>query len=306
MTVRKNRSNQGTEVTKRANLLQPFGYPGGKTRFCAEIAGLLDYDNTAVYVEAFGGGYAVGLHKVPHDTEIYIEKSVSLCCFWQCMSDKSAAIELMEKLYATDYDQMAFEHFHNAIDEAEARGRRLTDLPDGEVLDLAAACFITITTSRDNAGLRYHDGRQIKHAAYLKAVDRLAGVADRFSGTEIIHADALDILDGDRFNSADVMIYLDPVYLPEMGKKYTHNHTLYRHNFTYAEHIRLLQRIRKMKAKLVLSGYADDTDLYDRYLLDGEGFDGADFRPWERYEIETISSVAKGDKKRTEVLWANS
>jgi DNA adenine methylase len=279
-----------------------YGYYGGKRQFCTEITGLLDY-STTVYVEAFGGGASVLLNKAPHNKEIYIEKSLTLCCFWHCMSENETACKLIERLYDTDYDRTAFEHFRNAIDEVEAIGKHLSDMPVSYILEIATACFVVYSISRDNAGLRFSS--QVKgHEAYLKSVDRLIEVANRFNGVEVTHGDALDLLYDDMFNDCNVMLYLDPVYLPEAGRKNSHNHTLYRYNFGYEEHVKLLERIRNMNARIVISGYADDRRTYDRYLIDGEGFTGS-FKSWNRYEIDAISAVARGDNKRTEILWVN-
>lgn len=285
--------------------LAAYGYYGGKTRYAEQIAGLLDY-NTSTYVEPFGGGAAVLLNKPPHKCEIYFEKSLVLCSFWRCMADKAAAIRLIERLYDTDYDEDSFNSFVSAVNEIEASGRHLNDLTDNEAIDIAAACFVLHSMSRDSAGLRFRTDRIKGQEAYLRSVDRLIEVADRFNNVEVIHSDVLDLLSGDRFNNPDVMLYFDPVYLSAENHKHTRNQTLYRYAFSYAEHCRLLEHIRSMKSIIIISGYDDDTKLYDRYLIDGEGVAcGDNFRPWQRYEIESVSSVARGDKNRTEVLWSN-
>jgi DNA adenine methylase len=269
-----------------------------------QIAGLLDY-GASTYVEPFGGGAAVLLNKAPHEREIYADKSITLCSFWACMADEGAAITLCERLYEADYDRAAFEYFCNVIDKAEESGRQLTELTDGEVLDIATACFIVQSMSRDGAGLRFR-GRDKTHGAYLRSVDRLAGVADRFNGVGVVHGDALELLSGNRFDNPDTMFYFDPVYLPGAGQKDSRSHTLYRCHFDYTAHIKLLERIRGMSAKIVISGYVDDTRLYDRYLIDGEGLDSrGGYCPWKRYEIEALSSVGRGEKERVEVLWTN-
>lgn len=280
-----------------------FGYYGGKSRFAAIIRDFLDYDTTT-YIEPFGGSAAVLLNKTAHNKEIYVDKSLSLCCFWRCMADKAMAVELIERLYDTGYSEDDFNSFVSVVNESEASGKLLDDLSVGETIKLAIACFIVFSVSRDSAGIRYHTDRVKKYEAYLKSVSKLTDVADRFNGVEVINADALDLLNGSRFNNSTAMLYLDPVYLPETGRKSSHNHTLYRYGFDFSQHIKLLERVREMECRIVISGYEDDTRLYDRYLLDGESV-GDKFNSWSRYEIETKSAVARVDKVRTEILWSN-
>ncbi|GHU93151.1 DNA methyltransferase [Clostridia bacterium] len=279
--------------------LMAFGYYGGKARLSSDIGALLDY-NASVYVEPFGGSAAVLLNKPPHTREVYAEKELSLCCFWRCLSDRETAIELVGKLGGLVYSRESFDKHQEIISKAHV----VETLSDDEVIEVAVACFVMHTMSRDNAGIRFGGGRFPSNASYLKTIERIPEVADRFRGTEVLCDDALDLLGGTRFDSPDVMLYLDPVYLPEAGRKRSFNHTLYRHPFGYDEHVRLLERVRGMRSKILISGYDDNTRLYDRYLIEGEGLPQG-FRPWHKYEILSVSTVARGDKKRSEVLWAN-
>jgi site-specific DNA-adenine methylase len=279
----------------------PFSYCGSKRRLCAEISGLLDYDSTTIYAELFGGSAAVLLNKMPHDKEVYADMSLALCCFWRCMSDSDISVELIEKLYDSDYDRETFDSYRNTIDEVETSGKRLSDMSGGDIIEIAAACFIVHSMSRDSAGWRYNDSRIKTHEAYLRSVDRLIEVSGRFEGVTVEHADAIDLLCSNRFNNPGVMLYIDPVYLPETGRGNSRNDKLYRHKFAYVDHIVMLELIRGMKCKIVLSGYVDNTELYDRYLMSETG----SCRQWARYEIDAVSSVARGDKHRTEILWVN-
>lgn len=243
------------------------------------------------------------LNKPTHEREVYAEKSIALSCFWRCMSDRDTANELIERLYDTVFDKEVFDCFRDSIDEAEASGKILADLSDGEVIDVAVACFAVYNMSRDNGGQRFSGEKFPSTDAYLQKIGRLNEVADRFESVDVIHADAFDLIGNDKYNSSDVMIYIDPPYLPEVvpGK-------YYRHNINRAGHIRLLERIRVMESKIVLSGYDDTTWLYNRYLLDGEGLSDSDscFRQWQRFELENYSTVTrKSNKNRLEILWSN-
>lgn len=90
--------------------LSMFAFYGGKALLAPFICDLLDYDNTSIYVEPFGGGARVLLNKPRHDKEIYNDGSASLCAFMRVMSKRDTAIELIQRLYdSTVFSKEQFE-----------------------------------------------------------------------------------------------------------------------------------------------------------------------------------------------------
>ncbi len=85
-----------------------FPYFGGKSRFAKYIAGLLDYDNTSVYIEPFGGAASVLLNKIPHQVEVYSDVSLGLSALMRCLSNREQAEELIDRLYKTIYTEDCF------------------------------------------------------------------------------------------------------------------------------------------------------------------------------------------------------
>ena len=86
---------------------------------------------------------------------------------------------------------------------------------------------------------------------------------------------------------------LDPPYLPETRR----DSKAYNHEMSRECHEQLIESIRGIKGKILLSGYRNE-------VYDGLG--------WTRLDIETVafSSNRKGSKdnpanKRTECLWRN-
>ena len=69
---------------------------------------MLDYANTEVFIEPFGGGARVLLNKPRHPVEIYNDASAGLCAFMRCMSDPQKAQEVIYRLYDTDYTPETF------------------------------------------------------------------------------------------------------------------------------------------------------------------------------------------------------
>lgn len=100
--------------------LSLFSYFGGKARFCKEIAELLDYDHTDIYIEPFGGAASVLLNKPTHGTEIYSDVSRGLVALMTYLSDPDKAPELIDSLYDTEYSVDCFNvclEYRNSVDD---------------------------------------------------------------------------------------------------------------------------------------------------------------------------------------------
>lgn len=100
--------------------LSLFSYFGGKARFCKEIAGLLDYKSTEIYIEPFGGAASVLLNKPTHDKEIYSDVSRGLVALMSYLSDPQKAPELIDSLYDTVYSVDCFNEclqYRNSVDD---------------------------------------------------------------------------------------------------------------------------------------------------------------------------------------------
>ena len=103
----------------KRDTLSLFRFFGGKNRFCKEIAELLDYDNTDVYIEPFGGSAAVLLNKPAHPLEIYSDVSQGLVALMQHLSDPDKASVLIDCLYDTEYSEECFLEnlkYRNSVD----------------------------------------------------------------------------------------------------------------------------------------------------------------------------------------------
>lgn len=100
--------------------LSLFSYFGGKARFCKEIAELLDYDHTDIYIEPFGGAASVLLNKPTHGAEIYSDASRGLVALMTYLSDPDKAPELIDSLYDTEYSIDCFNEcleYRNSVDD---------------------------------------------------------------------------------------------------------------------------------------------------------------------------------------------
>jgi len=96
-------------------------------------------------------------------------------------------------------------------------------------------------------------------------------------------ADAAEFLTSQHFRGSE-LVYCDPPYLPETRRK----SRVYRYDYSEADHIRLLEVVRKLRSRIVISGYP--SRLYDEHL-----------RGWSSisFDAKTHSGIRK------ERLWFN-
>ena len=73
------------------------------------IVDLLDYQNTDIYIEPFGGGARTLLNKPRHSYEVMNDLSTGIQALFTTLTDKTATRQLMNFLYETEYSKKWFE-----------------------------------------------------------------------------------------------------------------------------------------------------------------------------------------------------
>jgi DNA adenine methylase len=135
---------------------------------------------------------------------------------------------------------------------------------------------------------RTRGGRNNEVNAWVNCVEGLPAVHERLRRVLVLNRDALGVIAG--YDRDDALIYCDPPYVhatrtaPEM----------YSHEMTDAQHRQLLALIKRSRAKVTISGYANE--MYDGALAG-----------WRRRELDLANHSAGGREKqrRVEVLWWN-
>jgi DNA adenine methylase len=255
----------------------PVPYFGSKQRIAPWIASLLpDHGH---YVEPFAGGLSVLLAKRPAPMETVNDLDGDLMTFWRVLRDRPA--ELLRACFLTPHGR------------AELAA---TWDPTTDELELARRIWCRLAQGRSgtlrNTGWRHYidpAGSSTSMPGYLEAyADRLAAAAERLHSVSLEALPALELIA--RYGARDgVLLYVDPPYLGSTrgwGNNYRCEMK------TVDEHRELAAALADCKATVVLSGY--DSPLYL------ELFDG-----WHRYAQASMTGNGKGDKARTEVLWAN-
>lgn len=98
-----------------------------------------------------------------------------------------------------------------------------------------------------------------------------------------VEGDAIDFLASQTF-SGDEVVYCDPPYLPSTRRQAR----VYTHDYTERDHLRLLEALRNIRCRIVVSGYS--SELYDALLRD--------------WSTRTFWAKAH-DSLRLEKLWYN-
>ena len=106
----------------------------------------------------------------------------------------------------------------------------------------------------------------------------------------ILNGDALEVIrkeDGPR-----TLFYLDPPYLHSTRTTTGE----YEHEMDTESHAKLLDTLKQLKGRFLLSGY--HSDLYDRWAAEGD---------YRCYEFDISNNAAGGKEKRrmVECVWSN-
>lgn len=123
---------------------------------------------------------------------------------------------------------------------------------------------------------------------WIGAVDGLPAVHKRLRRVVIDNRPAIEVLK--REDGLGTLHYCDPPYLGETRAA----RDIYDHEMTCQDHSELLDTLKQVKGKVVLSGYR--SRLYDEVLAN-----------WTRHDFDLPNNAASGKDKRrmTECLWIN-
>jgi DNA adenine methylase len=179
--------------------------------------------------------------------------------------------------------------------EWEAAGALLAG-PGGNPIERAAALFTLCRQSMSGRmkgfapteRTRLRGGRNGGVNAWWNAIDGLEAVHRRLQDVKVLCRPALEVIHSE--DSPATLFYLDPPY-PHESRTAT---KVYAHEMTTADHRELLDTIRRVKGKVILSSYP--SKLYDDALAG-----------WKR-DAKDIANHASGSKtkdRETECLWCN-
>lgn len=261
---------------------QPIKRHGGKHYLAKWI--ISHFPPHTHYLEPYFGGGSVLAKNTDAVAETVNDLDASLINFWRVLRDPMLYHQLVLRAHLTPFSDYEFWDARNQLSS-----------PDPVV----RACGFLVRNRQSRQGLeksyatptrRTRRGMNENVAAYLSAVEGLPDVHERIRRVEIRQLDAVEFIT--TYDHPTALFYCDPPYLHE-----TRSMTdAYRHEMTDEGHIKLLNTLRDIAGRFVLSGY--DNSLYDEYRR---------AYGWRRVEMEIDNKAAAGSEKRrmVECLWMN-
>lgn len=260
----------------------PLKWHGGKFYLAERIIQLMPAHTH--YVEPYFGGGQVLFRRDPEGvSEVANDIDGHLMNFWKVLQDPAHFERFLRLAQATPFAEQEFEEAAAARDHADPVRRALALFVRCR-LSLAGRMtgFTGITKTRTRRGMNN------EVSAWLSAVEGLPAVHERLRRVLLLNRPALEVIR--KQDGPDTLFYLDPPYLHETRTA----PQVYAHEMTEADHRKLLETVRQVEGKVLLSGYP--SELYDTAL-----------KGWARHTFDLANHAASGRQKHreTEVVWAN-
>lgn len=255
-------------------------YFGSKWRIAPWI--IKNLPQHRLYCEPFGGAAAVLLRKPPSEKEVYNDLDGELVNFFQVIQSEEGAARLFKMASRTPYSREVFERAFQRYPVEYSYH------PIECALNLAIRSFMSVNSEamwKEKIGFsnRNHIHPTSGHWApreWRNWQRSIASLHKRFQNVIIENRDAIELIRAQ--DREDTLFYVDPPYVPQ-----ARSGGGYKCDMTEAEHIGLLECLKNVKGRVVLSGY--DCPLYAERLSG-----------WQRI---TRQEQANMGGKRVEVLW---
>lgn len=252
----------------------PITYYGGKQTLATRIVELIPAHN--LYCEPFFGGGAVFFTKAPSPVEVINDLNGEVINFFKVIQKKQAELEkeIKATLHSRELYKKARVIYTNPelFDEVK-RAWAFWTLTNQGFAGMVTSWGFGKTASKERALKNKREDFSIQ--AYGK----------RLSQVQVECNDALKVID--RCDAKDSFFYVDPPYFNSDQGHYE--------GYTKQDYIRLLERLRKLKGKFLLSSYpSPELRAYiKRYK-------------WKTGAIKKAVAVTKNsDKQKTEMIVAN-
>lgn len=260
----------------------PIKVHGGKYYLCTWIVENFPKNyQDMVYVEPYCGGANVLLNKEPSQEECINDIHLGLIQIFRALRDEPG--EFIQRIKRLTYSQKTFDRLKNE------EGSEFSDYIDHAINE-----FSLRRMSR--GGLKSHlawstrkrGGQPGDVNAWQTIIEELPNIAKRLENVYIMNKPAIEVIKA--FNNENVLLYLDPPYLPETRTTVS----AYEHEMNTDDHIQLAETVGSFKGKVIISGYP--SKLYNRL-----------YGTWtcKKRAIANHASQQKSKQHKTECIWMN-
>jgi len=254
-------------------------YPGKKNSIAQWIIGHFPNDyQSMTYLEPFFGSGSIFFRKERSTIETINDLDSDISNLFMQIRDKpSELVYLLEHTpWSKDEYNLSFEKSNSPLEQARRCIVRFWFAFGANVTEQYGMRFEIVRNS--GALTRFHvklPEMIVRAAELLKHCKNNIVQIENRSVFELLPV----------YNCENVLMYLDPPYLPETRTK----RKLYNHEFTVAEHEELLRLITVSKANIIISGYMNN--LYNDYL--------------SGWRMEQTTAHDQVNNKKTECIWMN-
>lgn len=251
-----------------------FKYPGSKWSIAHWIISFFPEHHS--YLEPFAGSLAVLMNKPRSNIETANDLDGNVVNLFEWI--KKDPEKLAHEIYYTPYARQVYEDAFATVPE--------------DSFEKAVNFYIRLNmghgfrTAGGKVGWKNDvQGRERAYASqdWCNLPEKILLAAERLRGVQIECRPAAELIP--RFNYPNVLLYLDPPYMPNArhGKQYRCE------MYDQESHAELIEVAKAHKGPVLISGY--DTELYNDMLVG-----------WHREETTCYSQVCS---KKREVLWMN-
>nr|WP_280517619.1 DNA adenine methylase [Falsirhodobacter halotolerans] len=229
-----------------------------------------------VYVAPFGGAASVLMRKPRSHAEVYNDLDDEVVNLFRVLRGPQAQ-NLRDSLRITPFAEVEFIEAYNPADDDLERARRTV---------VRSFMGFGSNAVHRRSGFRQNSSRSGTTPArdWMNYPDAMNAMIERLQGVVISHRSACDVMTA--HDGPDTLHYVDPPYVFATR---TDAAADYAHEMTDADHSQMLEVLRSLTGKVVLSGYPHP--MYDDALTG-----------WHRIERKAL---ADGAAARVEVLWMN-
>lgn len=215
--------------------------------------------------------------------------------FYAALRNTNSFEELIKVLEVTQLNEVTFAQCQEA-----AKDYALGIMPELMADKLSRAWWFFVRFRQSRQGLakdyttptvRTRRGMNEQVSAWLSAVEGLPECHERLIRVEVRNTDCIKFID--KYDHERALFYCDPPYVHSTRSS---KGEYRQHEMTGQQHADLIQCLRKIKGRFMLSGY--HSELYDA---------SAKAYGWKCHEkkIDNKASSAKTKEQKTECVWIN-